>query len=153
MIVHTPAIVLKSFPYGDTSLIARCFSKEQGKISLIIKGARNKKSNRASYFQPLSYVDLIYNYSSKRELQILSKVNFIEYWSNILNDLRSISLTMAIIDLTDKTITINNLMMRDGNLAINKNYSYAIIICLIFSVNSLAILGFSIRNSLTFSLP
>ena len=129
MIVHTPAIVLKSFPYGDTSLIARCFSKEQGKISLIIKGARSKKSNRASYFQPLSYVDLIYNYSSKRELQILSKVNFIEYWSNILNDLRSISLTMAIIELTDETITNEdpnqNLFssLRDVLKAYNENKS------------------------------
>ena len=104
MIIHTPAIVLKSFPYGDTSLIARCFTKEQGKISLIIKGARSKKSPRAAYFQPLSYVDLIYNYSSKRELQILSKVNFIEYWSKTLNDLRSLTLSMAIIELTDKTI-------------------------------------------------
>ena len=105
MIIHTPAIVLKSFPYGDTSLIARCFSKEQGKISLIIKGARSKKSNRAAHFQPLSYIDLIYNYKPQRELQILSKVNFIEYWSKILNDLRSLTLSMAIIELTEKTIT------------------------------------------------
>ena len=105
MIIHTPAIVLKSFPYGDTSLISRCFSKEQGKISLIIKGARSKKSNRAAHFQPLSYIDLIYNYKPQRELQILSKVNFIEYWSKILNDLRSLTLSMAIIELTEKTIT------------------------------------------------
>ena len=105
MIIHTPAIVLKSFPYGDTSLISRCFSKEQGKISLIIKGARSKKSNRAAHFQPLSYIDLIYNYKPRRELQILSKVNFIEYWSKILNDLRSLTLSMAIIELTEKTIT------------------------------------------------
>ena len=46
MIINTPAIVLKSFPYGDTSLIARCFSKDNGKISLIIKGARSKKSSK-----------------------------------------------------------------------------------------------------------
>ncbi|MBT5224254.1 MAG: DNA repair protein RecO, partial [Candidatus Marinimicrobia bacterium] len=32
MITHTPAIVLKSFPYGDTSIIARCFSEYQGKV-------------------------------------------------------------------------------------------------------------------------
>ena len=43
MIVHTSAIVLKSFPYGDTSLIAQCFSKDKGKIGVIIKGARTKK--------------------------------------------------------------------------------------------------------------
>ena len=44
MIAQTPAIVLKSFPYGETSIIARCFSKNYGKISLIVKGARTKKN-------------------------------------------------------------------------------------------------------------
>ena len=66
MIIQTPAIVLKSFPYGDTSIIARCFSKQQGKISLIIKGARSKKSQKGIHFQPLNYVELISNIKVKR---------------------------------------------------------------------------------------
>ena len=47
MIMQTPAIVLKSFPHGETSIIARCFSRNYGKISLIIKGARTKKKSKA----------------------------------------------------------------------------------------------------------
>ena len=43
MIVNTSAIVLKTFPYGETSLISRCFTKEKGKVSFIIKGAQSKK--------------------------------------------------------------------------------------------------------------
>jgi len=105
MIVRTPAIVLKSFPYGDTSIIAKCFSKDNGKISLIVKGARKKKSLKDSQFQPLSYIDLIYNYKSKRNIHTVSKVEFIEYWSNILDDLRSITLSMAILEITDKTLS------------------------------------------------
>ena len=50
MIAQTPAIVLKSFPYRETSIIARCFSKNYGKISLIVKGARTKKKSKASFF-------------------------------------------------------------------------------------------------------
>jgi DNA repair protein RecO (recombination protein O) len=46
MFIQTPAIVLKSFPYSDTSIIARCFTLEKGKISFIIKGARSKKSGK-----------------------------------------------------------------------------------------------------------
>ena len=105
MIVHTPAIVLKSFPYGDTSIIARCFSQEKGKISLMIKGARSKRSPKSAQFQPLSYVDLIYNHKPNRNLHILSKVNFREFWSRILDDLRTITLSMAILDLTEKTLS------------------------------------------------
>ena len=105
MIVHTSAIVLKSFPYGDSSLIARCFSKDKGKISLIVKGARSKKSSKASHFEPLSHIDVVYSYKPNRELQILSKVSFINYWSNILNDLRRVTISMAILELTEKTLS------------------------------------------------
>ena len=105
MIVHTSAIVLKSFPYGDSSLIARCFSKDKGKISLIVKGARSKKSSKASHFEPLSHIDVVYSYKPNRELQILSKVSFINYWSNILNDLRRVTISMAVLELTEKTLS------------------------------------------------
>ena len=108
MIVHTPAIVLKSFPYGDTSLIAQCFSKNQGKIGLIIKGARTKKKSKAAFFEPLSHIDLIYNYRQNRELQIVSKVHFIDYWSRILNNLRSVTLSMAILELTEKVLSFED---------------------------------------------
>ena len=104
MIIHTPAIVLKSFPYGDTSLIARCFSEDKGKISLIIKGARSKKSPKSAQFQPLSYVDVIYYNKPNRELQVLSKVNFRESWPKILEDLRSVTLSMTILEMTEKTL-------------------------------------------------
>ena len=108
MIIHTSAIVLKSFPYGDTSLIARCFSKDQGKISLIIKGARTKKSSRTAYFEPLSHIDIIYHHKPNRELQMVSKVSFIDYWSNILSDLRAVTLSVAILELTDKTLSFED---------------------------------------------
>ena len=104
MIVHTPAIVLKSFSYGDTSLIARCFSRDYGKINLIVKGAKSKRSPKSAQFQPLSYVDLVYRNKPNRELQILSKVNFRESWPGILQDLRSITLSMAILEMTEKLV-------------------------------------------------
>ncbi|MBT3502477.1 MAG: DNA repair protein RecO [Candidatus Marinimicrobia bacterium] len=105
MIIHTPVIVLKSFPYGDTSIIARCFSKDKGKISLIVKGARSKKSPKSAQFQPLSYIDVIYYNKPSRDLQVLSKVSFRESWSKIPDNLRSITLTMAILEITEKTLS------------------------------------------------
>ncbi len=104
MIIHTPAIVLNSFPYGDTSLIARCFTKDQGKVSLIVKGARAKTSPKSAHFQPISFIDVIYHQKSNRALQVLSKVNFRESWSRILDDLKSVTLAMAILEMTERTI-------------------------------------------------
>ena len=108
MLVNTSAIVLKSFSYGESSLIARCFSEKNGKVSLIIKGAKRIKSPKAPYFQPLSYIDIIYNHKLNRDLQVLSKVNFRQYWSKILDDLYRLSLAISILELTDKTVTEND---------------------------------------------
>ena len=51
MIINTDAIVLKTFSYGETSLISRCFTKGKGKISFIKKGAKLKKKSLSPYFK------------------------------------------------------------------------------------------------------
>jgi DNA repair protein RecO (recombination protein O) len=105
VLVQTPAVVLKSFPFGDTSLIARCYTREQGKIGILIKGARRKKSSFGAYFQPMNHVELVYYFKATRELQILSKVTFLDLWSSINDSLKKLSYGLAVIELTDKTNT------------------------------------------------
>ena len=100
--------MLKSFPYGESSLIARCFSEKNGKVSLIVKGAKRVKSSKSSYFQPLNYIDIIYNHKLNRELHVISKVSYKRYWSKILEDLYKVSLAISILELTDKTLSDND---------------------------------------------
>ena len=108
MIVNTTAIVLKTFPYGETSLISRCFTKEKGKVSFIIRGAQSKKNLLSPYFQPLSYIQIIYNENAKRELQIISKVNFVNIWLKIPNSLKKMTLLQSILEITDFTLEKND---------------------------------------------
>ena len=104
MIVSTPAIVLKTFSYGETSLISRCFTKDKGKISFIIKGAKSKKNLIAPYFQPLSYINIIFNENEKRELQIVSKVSFEKIWTKIPLSLKKMTLSQSILEISDFTL-------------------------------------------------
>ena len=108
MIADTPAIVLKTFPYGETSLISRCFTKEKGKVSFIIKGARSKKNPIAPYFQPLSFIQIIYNENEKRDLQIVSKAYFIKIWLKISQSLKKMTLLQSILEITDFSLEIND---------------------------------------------
>ena len=108
MIIETPAIVLKTFPYGETSLISRCFTKKRGKVSFIIKGARSKKNPIAPYFQPLSFIQIIYNENENRELQIVSKVHFIKIWLKISQSLKKMTLLQSILEITDFSLEIND---------------------------------------------
>ena len=104
MIISTDAIVLKTFSFGETSLISRCFTKDKGKISFIIKGAKSKKNLISPYFQPLSYINIIYKENEKRELQIVSKVSFVKIWTRIPLSLKKMSLLQSILEISDFTL-------------------------------------------------
>ena len=108
MIVSSPAIVLKTFSYGETSLISRCFTQDRGKVSFIIKGAKSKKNLIAPYFQPLSYINIIFNENEKRELQIVSKVSFEKIWTKIPLSLKKMTLSQSILEISDFTLEKND---------------------------------------------
>jgi len=108
MIINSDAIVLKRFPYGESSIICRCFVKEIGKTSFIVHGAYRKKSSKAAYFQPGNYLNIIFYYKDNRNLQTISKTSFSKNWIHIPKDLKKIAYTMAVIELTDKCISEND---------------------------------------------
>ncbi len=108
MIINTSAVVLKSFPYGETSIIARCYTRDHGKVSLIVKGARRKKSPMAAYFQSMNYIDIVYYHRQTRSLQSVTKASFVELWSGLNQDLKKIAYGLATIELTEKTNTEND---------------------------------------------
>ena len=108
MIINSDAIVLRRFPYGESSIICRCFVKEIGKTSFIVHGAHRKKSSKAAYFQPGNCINIIFYYKDNRNLQTISKTSFSKNWIHIQNDLKKIAYTMAVIELTDKCISEND---------------------------------------------
>ena len=104
MIIQSQAIVLKSFSYSDTSIISRCFTREMGKISVIVHGAKKKNQQKSAYFQPASYVDLVFYFKETREIQTVSKASFVQTWPHLQNDLKKIAYVLSVIELTDKTV-------------------------------------------------
>ncbi|MEO6696024.1 MAG: DNA repair protein RecO, partial [Ignavibacteria bacterium] len=71
-IVKTDAFVLKSFRYGDTSKIVTLFTEDFGKISAIVKGARNFKSKLCGVLESMNYINAIIYLKSSRELQLVT---------------------------------------------------------------------------------
>ena len=105
LITNSTAIVLRRFPYSETSIIARCFVRDLGKVSFIVHGAHRKKSPMGAYFQPANCLDLVFYFKESRDLQTISKVAFACSWKQIVTDLKKIAYAMAMIELTDKCLT------------------------------------------------
>ena len=104
MIIHSPTIVLRRFSYSDTSIIARCFTREMGKISFIIRGAKRKKSPQSAFYEPMSHLDIVFSHNKRRDLHLVTKASFASTYLNIHKDLKRIAYGMAIVELTEKTI-------------------------------------------------
>lgn len=73
METKTEAIVLRSFKYGDTKLIVDMFTRKDGRVSFAVPiSGRGRGKLKKQYFQPLSLLDVEYDYRPKLQLQKLS---------------------------------------------------------------------------------
>lgn len=84
MLLSTPAIVLQTIPYGDTSVIARMYTLERGMISFIVKGAKGGRKNKKSAFlQALSLLDVELNYRENHDLQFIREMRVLEPYTDM----------------------------------------------------------------------
>jgi len=101
-IVKTDAVVLSKLNYGDTSYIVTLYTKEFGKISAIVKGARSPKSKIGLVTDPLNYIQIVLYKKDSRELQIISSADLISNYTSLKEDLDKLKYSQAILELIKK---------------------------------------------------
>lgn len=75
MIVTTKAIVLRMVRYSDKASAVTVFSRDYGRLSLIVYGTSGRKSgNKAAFLQPLSLVDLSLHMQPGKEMQVVKEL-------------------------------------------------------------------------------
>ena len=104
MIINTDAIVLHRMKYKNSGLIARIFTKEQGKISIIVNGASKQKGNMFGVLEPPNIIKLNYYQKKTGTLQICKEASFISNNLNIKTDLMKLSVSLTVVEIIDKTL-------------------------------------------------
>ncbi len=71
MLISTTAIVLSKIRYKDYDLIIKCYTKDFGLQTYLIKNALKSKKGKfkPAYFQPLSILDIEADHKNNRSLQ------------------------------------------------------------------------------------
>ena len=104
---NTSAIVLRTIPYGDTSIIVTALTEKFGIQLYIVKGARktnSKGKSLAQYFQPTAQLDLVvYNQPSKN-FQFIKEVKWQIIYQNILEKVLHNTVAIYISELLFKCI-------------------------------------------------
>ena len=106
-IIKTEAVVLTKMDYGDTSKIVSLYSKDFGKFSAIIKGARSPKSKIGMAVDPLNHIQVVFYKKDTRELQIISSADLINHFTAIKEDLDKLKYSQAILELL-KNLTVEH---------------------------------------------
>jgi DNA repair protein RecO (recombination protein O) len=103
-IIKNEAIVLRKTKFSDSSLIVQLYTKEKGKISALLKGARSSKSRIGSKIDLINHVEVIFYNKEHKELQLVTQVNLIDHYSHIKEDLDKIKYASAVCELILKLI-------------------------------------------------
>ena len=73
--LSTPALVLHTTAYSETSVIAKIFTRQLGVRSYILKGVRKGGSRtKQNLLQPLSYLDLVVYNNPKTPINYLKEI-------------------------------------------------------------------------------
>lgn len=96
------AVVVRTYPLGDTSRIAVLYSREFGLVRGVAKGARGPRSPFGAGLEPLSHVDVVLYRKDGRDLDLLSKVDVRDSWSG--GGLARVTHAQAALEFVDRLV-------------------------------------------------
>lgn len=105
-IINTKAIVLSSLKYGDTSLIVRCFTQQEGIKTYLIRGVLKAKKGKikAAYFQALTQLNIEANHNNKGNLNSLKEVHVINPYKSIYSNIFKQTIVLFLSEILNSTI-------------------------------------------------
>lgn len=104
-ILSTEAIVLRTYPFGDTSRIVVLLTRDTGKIRVLAKGVRGPRSRIGSALEPFSEIQAEYYHKPGRELDLLKSADPVRLHPGFGLDVSRLAFGSAALELTDLSLT------------------------------------------------
>ena len=100
-LIKTLAIVLKSMDWKDTSKIVTLYTRKNGKVDVIAKGARRSNSKYQGVLESINLIEVIIYLSENRQLQILGQATLEKSFPKIRTNYEKTAYVFAIFELTN----------------------------------------------------
>jgi DNA repair protein RecO len=101
VVVRDRALLLRRYPYSESSLVAQVCTREHGRVHLIAKGAYRPTSR---YFAVLDYFDTLeleWDHNPQRELSNLRSGSLLQRRPRLCQDLAAFRAGLGILELAD----------------------------------------------------
>ncbi|MEO9570517.1 MAG: DNA repair protein RecO [Polaribacter sp.] len=105
-VIRTKAIVLSSLKFGDSSLIVKCYTEEEGLKSYLIRGILKAKKGglKVAYFQPLTQLSIVAKHNNKGALNSIKEVQISNPYQTIYKDIVKQSVVMFLSEVLSFSI-------------------------------------------------
>lgn len=84
------------------------FTEDQGKVTILAKGAWRPKNNAGALLEPMNHIHLQYYHKNSREIQVLKDGGFTQQFSNLRKELSKVIVGLTIVEMMDKSTMDNN---------------------------------------------
>jgi len=100
--VRVDAIVLRHADWGEADRLVTLFTREQGKMRAVVKGARKITSRKAGHLEPFTHVKL--QLSRGRNLFIVTQVDTIDAYIPLRETLLMTGTASYVVELLDRFV-------------------------------------------------
>jgi DNA repair protein RecO (recombination protein O) len=107
--VHTAdAIVLRRYPFRETSVIVTCLTDRYGKLKGLVKGLRAQPSRHRSAMEPLTISRLVFYDTRASQLHLISQCELLDPLTGLQQDLETSRAAAVCAELTDAVVPLND---------------------------------------------
>lgn len=107
MAVHTTdAIVLRRYPYRETSVIVTCLTEAHGKLKGLVKGLRVQPSRHRSAMEPLTVNRIVFYDTRTSPLHLISQCDLLDPLATLQRDVETAWVAGQCAELADTVLPL-----------------------------------------------
>ncbi len=100
----TPALVLRTRPYGESDRIVTLITEQHGKLTGIAKGAKNSRRRFAGTLEPFVLIRAVFRQRTSSDLAFLLRCELIGTLRAFTRDLDRFAAGSYVLELTDRMV-------------------------------------------------
>ena len=105
MLIKSTGIVLKRTPYSETSYICQLYTRDYGVLSLMLRGARKRKSPyKTNLLEPFSLLEVVAYFKENQSLGTVKELKAIHYLQSIRSTIYKTTIAIFCTELLQKTL-------------------------------------------------
>jgi DNA repair protein RecO len=103
-LIKSEALILRRFRHGDTSLVLHAFTRMNGRVAFIAKGARSGGRKPPVPLVPAVLLEFIWKPSTRSDLQLLREWSLVDGFGAIHRDFEKLAWTQAGLEVLSRTL-------------------------------------------------